>query len=154
MNEQHVTITLPLSLVQELLDARDHLQDRYIGVVPECFDALEATLLANYPDPVRVVNEAGEAFVESIAPGRELTPAEEAEYEAMLRTLWSEAGAEGRARDDRFAAFCAQAREVTEQRLHAWLDDYAEKFQRERAACTRARHTSLRGEFTAQEARA
>lgn len=154
MSEQHVTITLPLSLVQDLLDARDELQDRYIGVVPGCFDKLEGQLLANYPDPVLVVDVQGQSQPGSDAAGRELTPAEDAEFEAMLRELWGTTGAAAREREERFATFCAQARGETDQRLRAWLDDYADKFQRERGAYASARRNALRAEFKAQEARA
>lgn len=154
MTEQHVDPRLPLALAQDLLDARERLQERYIGAVPACYDQLEQQLLANYPDPVLVVDVEGQTGTEGTGLGRELTAEEDAEFETMLTTLWSASWAAGRARDDRFAAFCAQARGVSEQRLRDWLDDYAERFQRERDAFTRAQQNALRAGFKDQEARA
>ena len=154
MTEWHVNLRLPLALVQDLLDARERLQERYIGAVPACYDQFEQQLLANYPDPVLVVDVEGQTGTEGTGLGRELTAEEDAEFETMLTTLWSASGAAGRARDDRFAAFCAQAPGVSEQRLRDWLDDYAERFQRERDAFTRAQQNTLRAGFKDQEARA
>lgn len=154
MSEQHITITLPTRLANELGAALDVLDERLIGHIPACLVELDGLILENTPGPRVMVGWNGE-------PGpwetpRDLTPEEEAELDRVtdeMKNPSPEQLAE-EARAERFRAFCASKREEVDRSLEEWFQDYANKFQRDLAHHQRIQGRGLEMAFRRHEARA
>lgn len=146
-----VTISLPITTVNDLLDAEDHLDGHLIGPIPACYRELGALLMDNHPGPFELVG--GEIHKRADDGREELTPAEEAELDAVLEHWASAEGRAEEARAERYAAFRADAQAETSAQLQEWFNDYTEKYQRDLATYQRMRGNCLKAAFAEQEAR-
>ncbi|PPF38543.1 hypothetical protein [Pseudoclavibacter sp. AY1H1] len=154
MNDQHITITMPIRLGKELGAALDLLDERLIGPVPACLVALDGLILQNTPGPIVMVGYDGQPMTGAFS--RDLSPEEEAELDRVLDDINNpspERLAE-EARAERFREFCASKQEETNRGLEEWFEDYASKFQRDLAVYQRMRGNCLKAAFDEQEARA
>lgn len=154
MNDQHITITLPIRLGHQLGATLDFLDQRLIGPVPACLVELDGLILQNTPGPIVTVGYDGQPLTGAFS--RDLSPEEEAELDRVLDDINNPSPERlaSEARAERFREFCASKQEVTKRGLEEWFEDYASQFRRDLAVYQRVRGNCLKAAFDVQEARA